>query len=171
MNRVVASCRPAVRRQRGMSLLIVLIMLVVLTLFALSAINLSTGNLKVVGNMQARQVNEALGLQAIEAVINSVNAFTTPASAVTIVPGNGTVSSTSTTSTETTINTSTGYTVKVDTRTCLYAAAATGYSAIVAVAPEDTHWDFGVTVTDNATGAKSVMHQGVKIRMLAGNCP
>ena len=70
------------RAERGISLLVVLIMLVVLTLFALSAINLSTSNLKVVGNMQARQVNESIASQAVETVMGSINYFTTPTSSV-----------------------------------------------------------------------------------------
>jgi Tfp pilus assembly protein PilX len=137
-------------REQGISLLVVLVMLVVLTLFALSAINLSTSNLKVVGNMQARQSNDAVAFQAVETVMGSINYFSAPTSAVPF--------------------TSTGYTITVGNRSCLYAAAATGYSAVFTIAPEDTHWDFEVTVTDSTTGAKSVMHQGAKIRMLAGNC-
>ncbi len=139
------------KRQQGISLLVVLVMLVVLTLFALSGINLSTSNLKVVGNMQARQSNEAVALQGVETVMGSINYFSSPSSSVPF--------------------TATGYTIAVGARTCLYAAAATGYSAVAALAPEDTHWDFSITVTDTTTGAKSVMRQGAKIRMLAGNCP
>ena len=138
------------KRENGMSLLVVLVMLVVLTLFALSAINLSTSNLKVVGNVQARQSNEAIALQAVETVVGNVNYFSAPTSSVSF--------------------TSSGYTIAFGNRSCLFAAAATGYSAVVAIAPEDTHWDFEVTVTDDTTGARSVMRQGVKIRMLAGNC-
>ena len=146
-----ARTRPAAPRERGISLLVVLVMLVVLTLFALSAINLSTSNLKVVGNMQARQANEAVALQAVETVIGNISYFSAPTSAVAFEQS--------------------GYTVTVANRTCLYSAAATGYSAVIALAPEDTQWDFQVTVTDNTTGASTVMRQGVKIRMLAGNCP
>lgn len=142
---------PRPSRQRGISLLVVLVMLVVLTLFALSAINLSTSNLKVVGNMQARQINESVATQAVETVMGNISYFSSPTAAVPF--------------------TSTGYTVTIGNRTCLFAAAATGYSAVIALAPEDTHWDFQVTVTDNTTGASSVMRQGAKIRMLAGNCP
>lgn len=165
---------PSAVRERGMSLLVVLVMLVVLTLFAVSAINLSTSNLKVVGNMQARQSNESVALQAIESVISSVTPFVTPTAATTFAPVGGTITSTTPntpTAGDTTLLTSTGYTVVVGKRACLFNAPATGYSAVIAIAPEDNHWDFLVTVTDNLTGARSVMHQGVKIRMLAGNCP
>lgn len=164
----------ALGRQGGMSLLVVLVMLVVLTLFALSAINLSTSNLKVVGNMQARQANEGIALQATESIINSVSNFTSPTTTVAFSPATGTVTSTlanTPSAGETTIQLSTGYTLVVGKRECLFAAAATGYSAVAALAPEDTHWEYRVTVTETSTGASSVMRQGVKIRMLAGNCP
>lgn len=82
MNRAV---RP---RQEGATLLIALVMLVMLTLFAISAMNTSTTNLKIVGNMQ--QQSEALGASqaAIEAAISTPtftsdpnNALTTPCGA------------------------------------------------------------------------------------------
>ena len=41
-------------RQQGATLMIALIMLIMLTLFAISAMNTSTTNLRVVGNMQAQ---------------------------------------------------------------------------------------------------------------------
>ena len=161
-------------REKGISLLVVLVMLVVLTLFALSAINLSTSNLKVVGNMQARQANEGVALQATESVINSITYFTSPSAVVNFSPATGTVVSTSAdtpSAGETTVQLSTGYKLVFGKRECLYATAATGYSAVVAIAPEDTHWEYRVTVTETSTGASSVMRQGAKIRMLAGNCP
>ena len=142
------------KHQRGATLIVVLIMLVVLTLFAVSAINLSTINAKVVGNMQQRIVAEGLAQTAIETVLNSVNAFglTGRTSAVTVTAP-------------------TGMTVTVSERVCLNVEAATGYSAAVLLVPEDTFWDVPVSVDDTITGAKTVMHQGVKVRMLAGNCP
>jgi len=51
------------------------------------------------------------------------------------------------------------------------ADAATGYSAAQQIVPEDTYWHVQVTVVDSLTGAQTVMHQGVKMRMLANNCP
>ncbi len=138
----------AARHERGMTLLIVLIMLVVLTLFGITAINLSTSNLQVVGNMQARKTNEASANRWIETVLGSVNYFSNPALAVPSLP--------------------TG--VTVDNRTCLFAAPAAGYSAVQPIVPEDTHWEVRVTVADSVTGARTVVTQGVKIRMLSGYC-
>lgn len=70
------------RRQGGATLLVTLIMLIMLTLFAISAMNTSTTNLQVVGNMQIR--NEALAStqQTIEAAISTTAFIDTPASAI-----------------------------------------------------------------------------------------
>jgi len=70
------------RSQRGATLLVALIMLVLLTLFAISALNTSTTNLKVVGNMQARTEAQNAAQQAIETVISSTLFTTNPAGAV-----------------------------------------------------------------------------------------
>lgn len=70
------------RHQQGATLLVTLIMLIMLTLFAISAMNTSTTNLQVVGNMQLR--NEALGAtqQTIEAAISTTAFVDTPANAL-----------------------------------------------------------------------------------------
>lgn len=143
--------RAAPRRQRGITLLIVLIMLVVLTLFGITAINLSTSNLQVVSNMQQRKSNEAVANQAIETILSSINYFNNPTTAVTYTAP-------------------TGVTVTSANRVCLFAAPATGYSAVQPIVPEDTHWEVKVTVVDSVTGARTVATQGVKIRMVSGYC-
>lgn len=73
-----------IRSQHGATLVIALIMLVLLTLFAISALNTSTTNLKVVGNMQAR--NEAFNAaqQAIDNVISRTDFVTTPTDSVVV---------------------------------------------------------------------------------------
>lgn len=137
--------------QRGATLIVVLIMLVVMTLFAVTAINLSNVNMKIVGNMQHRATAEAAAQTAIETLLNSSSYFYAPSTAVPV-------------------SAPTGMTVAVGTRVCLGAAAATGYSAALPIVPEDVTWEVPVTVSDTLTGAAIVMHQGVKVRMLSGNC-
>jgi Tfp pilus assembly protein PilX len=72
----------AMRRQRGTTLIVALIMLVLLTLFAVSSFNTANTNLKVVGNMQ--QKSEALNAAqaAIENVISTPQFIANPANAV-----------------------------------------------------------------------------------------
>ena len=139
-------------RQSGATLIVVLIMLVILTLFAISAVNLSSSNLRVISNMQARKLVEQVGLQGSEQVMSSMANFTSPTGAVTV-------------------SAPTGITVTVSTRVCQFATAAQGYSAVQPIVPEDTQWDYAVTVTDSVTNASARFWQGAKIRMLAGNCP
>ena len=143
--------RGSMRAQRGMTLMVVLVMLVVLTLFGIAGINVSTSNLQVVGNMQARKANEAVAFQGVETVISSINYFNAPTAAVTFTSP-------------------TGYTTTFANRVCLFAAPATGYSAVQPIVPEDTNWEIRVTVTDTLSGASTGLTQGVKIRMLTGYC-
>lgn len=146
------STRPSFRRQCGATLLVVLIMLVVLTLLVVSAINLSNLNMKAVGNMQYRRAAENAAQAAIEQVLNSSTNFYSPTAPVSV-------------------SAPTGMSITVGPRICLGTDAATGYSLVQGLVPEDNYWEFQVTATDNLSGANTVMHQGAKVRMLAGNCP
>jgi len=79
-------------KQRGSTLLVALIMLVLMTLIAISAMNATTNSVQVVGNAQFREEANAAGQQAIERVI-STSAFkaTAPAAQTVDVNGDGTV--------------------------------------------------------------------------------
>jgi len=68
--------------QRGATLVVALIMLVLLTLFAVSAMNTSIVNLKVVGNMQSRSEALAAAQQAIETVLSTTQFVADPNNAV-----------------------------------------------------------------------------------------
>jgi Tfp pilus assembly protein PilX len=76
-----------IRRQRGTTLIVALIMLVLLTLFAVSSLNTANTNLKVVGNMQ--QKTEALhaAQQTIESVLSTPQFIANPANAVAVPCG------------------------------------------------------------------------------------
>jgi Tfp pilus assembly protein PilX len=141
-----------VQRQRGAVLVVSLVLLVVLTLFVVSSTQIAGGNLRIVGNMQAKQNVELIAQQALEQVISSIAPFYTPTSTVTVTQP-------------------TGMTVTVGNRTCVRATPAKGYSAVSGVSPEDTFWDVPITVADAATGASTATAQGVRIRLPAGNCP
>jgi Tfp pilus assembly protein PilX len=140
------------RRQQGVVLFISLVMLVMMTLFAVSSINLSTVNLRIVGNMQAIKAMDADAQAAIEQTISTMDSFNLTPTATTITGSLATVT--------------------VNAPVCLDSQTARGYSAVAsAIIPEDNVWEVSATVTDNVTGATSTIHQGVEIRMLAGNCP
>ena len=74
--------RTAPRRQNGATLIVTLVMLIMLTLFAISAMNTSTTNLQVVGNMQFRQEGMRSSNEAIEATLSTTRFIDTPSDAV-----------------------------------------------------------------------------------------
>jgi hypothetical protein len=74
--------RTNIRRQRGATLIVTLVMLIMLTLFAISAMNTSTTNLQVVGNMQMRHEGLRATQEAIEATVSSSKFLETPLDAI-----------------------------------------------------------------------------------------
>lgn len=148
-------------RQRGSTLLISLIMLVVLTLFALTAINLSTTNLRIVGNMQRQLEATSAAQMAIEQIIGNAGNFTAaPTTNQTVaidLNNDGT----------------TDFSVVVSPPACKYMANAPGYSlSFSGSAPQTTIWDIQAVATDPVSGASVTVHQGVKVLLGAGaTCP
>lgn len=66
-------------RQRGVAMVIGMIMLVLLTLLVISAINSSSVNLRITANMQAQDEARAVAAQAIEKFVsNYTNFYPTP---------------------------------------------------------------------------------------------
>ena len=151
------------RRQHGATLLVTLIMLVVLTLFAVTGFNLSSINLKIVGNFQQQKITEAQVQDAIEQVMSTVTLFTAPAA--TCVPSGAAPSGTPLACASTAD-------VLIDKPRCNYTSAAKGYTKKIGeLTPEDTNWELRASYTDPTTKAAAAIVQGVSVRMLAGNCP
>jgi Tfp pilus assembly protein PilX len=69
-------------RQRGATLFVTLIMLVVISLFLVSAMNTANTNLKVVGNMQARNEAIAVAMETIETVLSTPTFISSPTNAI-----------------------------------------------------------------------------------------
>jgi len=142
--------------QQGATLFVALVFLLIMTLFAVSSINMGTVNLRIIGNMQISRYLDAAAQDAIEQTLNDSNNFGSGAAASTI---NSTVAGTA-------------FTVEVDAPVCIDSRVATGYSAVAEhVIPEDNTWEVVAAVSDDVTGAAATLHQGVAMRMLAGNCP
>jgi Tfp pilus assembly protein PilX len=70
------------RRQRGSTLIIALILLVLMTLFATSSLNTAKTNLTVVGNMQAATEATNISTQIVETVMSTPQFISTPANAI-----------------------------------------------------------------------------------------
>jgi Tfp pilus assembly protein PilV len=146
--------------QGGMTLVVGLIMLLVITLFVVSAVRLSTANLRTVGNMQSRNEAAAASQRAIEDMMSSTAAFTAP---TTIVPA---------TPVTVPIN-KTDYSVVRETPVCVRTEPVTGNSYDNAgLALQDTYWDLQATASNSKSGASVTTHQGVRVRLNASaNCP
>ncbi len=167
------------RRQGGMVLIVTLAMLVVITLFVISMIRLGNTNATIVGNMQAQKGVEAEAQQAIEIAVNKFSFFDDA-----IQETNSWATSTTPSLTYTALRaayTPTGATTAPGTRAnpadiltsrpqCLFFEPTTGYSALSGIAPQDTYWDLSVTASDSNTGATAEVHQGLEMRLPAGNC-
>lgn len=142
--------------QSGASLIISLIMLVVITLLALSAINSSTINLRIAGNMQARDEARSAAQQAIEQFLSTPVNFTAPPTAVTAVNIDINKDGTN------------DYAVSIAPPKCRRAAVqqparstqcASGVKS--GLYCWDTLWDVEATATSAKTGVSQVVTQGV----------
>ncbi|OGS99242.1 MAG: hypothetical protein A3F73_06330 [Gallionellales bacterium RIFCSPLOWO2_12_FULL_59_22] len=69
-------------RQRGATLIVALIMLVLLTLFAVTSFNLGTGSLHTVGNAQSRNEAMAAAQQAVEEAVSTTRLFQSPSTVI-----------------------------------------------------------------------------------------
>jgi len=162
-------------RQQGATLLVALIMLVMLTLFAVSAIRTGNIGLKIVGNQQTQKFMEASAQEAIEQVLSNLGNFdpaaviapTTTVVQLICVNGQPPVI---TTSPSTTACTS-GKPVDISPARCISSARSQYDSLTQPMATFDNVWEITATVTDSLTGAKAVYHQGIKMRMLSNSCP
>jgi Tfp pilus assembly protein PilX len=183
-------------RSRGATLLVTLIMLIIITLFAVSAFNTSNTNLKLVGNMQSRQ--EALGasMRTIEETISHTDFAKTPANAIpnpcavgpntlcTDLNGDGTPELTTTLTPNPTCNQGRiikvpelNFTVSANDLACIQAQQQGTFGMAGATPTGDslcgqTVWDIHAqTLTYNSTAATSDVNvgvtQGVGIRIPA----
>lgn len=141
------------RKQAGVSLVVGLVMLIVLTLLVVSAVRMGNSSLRIVGNQQAKAEASAAAQQAIEKVVGtSANFYTPVAQNFDIDIDNDGVAD---------------YAVQTGAPVCLQMTAADGYSYdFAASAPQDTYWDVTAIATDKrGSGVSVTVHQGVRVRM------
>ena len=142
--------------QRGITLLVGMIMLILITLMVTTAFTLSTTNLKAVGNMQAKDEAIAAANKAIEQVLSSAfTAVPTAEDVIVDIDNDG----------------DTDYTVSIATPECI--RASIDASAVVSsvtlgatmstVNSYNTLWSIKATVDDAKTGAKTTIHTGVRV--------
>jgi hypothetical protein len=155
-------------RQKGVTLIVALIMLVLITLMVATAYTLTTTNLKSVGNMQFRNESIAAANKASEQVIGTYfdAAMATVPAAQTItfdVNNDGTVD----------------YSVAVTSPVCVQATKLPATSTIPCnpdyplLCPSSNYstlWDIQSTVTDPISGSSVRIHQGVRKEVTQLQC-
>ena len=148
--------RRPLSRQRGATLIVGLIMLVLITLIVVNAFTLSSTNTKSVTNMQVREEAVAAANQSIERLISSpfTNALG-PQTFQVDIDKNG-------------VN---DYTVALATPTCIRAKTAVEGSpsdvelgaSMSSGSTWNTDWDIQASVLDPASGASVNVRQGVRV--------
>jgi Tfp pilus assembly protein PilX len=153
---------PSLRRtQRGATLVVSLIMLVLISLLVTGAFTMSTTNLKAVGNMQNRNEAIAAGNKAIEQVLSSPFTDSPAAESIDVdIDNNG----------------KTDYRANFATPTCISAsrlASTVAPPSSISLGPAftvatsnfyETVWDLDANVIDTSgSGAAARIRQGVRV--------
>jgi len=177
------------RQQRGLTLIVALIMLVALAMLAVWAVNTSTTNMRIVGNTQARQEAIAAAQTALEATVSSKLFIKGMAGDVTVdVDGDGAVDFNVSLSPKPAC-----YRVRVlkvneldpnssEDQKCFGSSAASpGPYVDGAASPTGdslcaaSEWNLRAVVTDARTNAAAAVNQGIALRSLTtdttNNCP
>lgn len=177
-------------RQRGATLIVSLIMLVLITLLAVSSFSLGKGNVQIVGNMQQRNQAFAAAQQAVATTISSAQFTATPNNALPVPCGAANTVCVS-------VNGDGGNDVDVlvtpvcdaiqpipvtqldftnpNDAGCLLGSSqdfgVTGASTNNSMCSNSV-WDIQASATDQLTGANFVVDQGVAVRVPATTiCP
>lgn len=182
------------RQQQGATLIVALIMLLALSMLAVWSFNTSTTNMRVVGNMQARQESLTAAQTAVEQVISSTLFIEDPAGmAASLIPVD--IDGDTVTDYEAELTPAPAcyrvkpvkqsqldYDVEED-RNCYDTSALrnSGIEGPAAVTQtgdsvcSDTEWNIRVKVTDSRSAASVAVNQGIGTRVLtteaANACP
>lgn len=141
--------------QKGVALIVGLIMLVLITLVVVSAFRMSSSNLRLVGNVQVRNEATAAANQVIERVVSSAFYQTGAQSATVDINKDGT----------------NDFTVQVAAPVCArawVAASSEGSDVELPMMASSiwyTEWDIDATASDPASGASVRVRQGVRVAM------
>jgi hypothetical protein len=138
----------ALSRQRGATLIITLVMLVMITMFAVSAVILSSSSSKIVGNVQAKKTVDGIAQRVVDQVISE--GLFGDKRIVPVLPS----------------WTPAGMTIEVTPRYCK-AFQQTLLDPQFGTAT----WEFDVCVKDSFTGAKSYIRQGVAVKSFSAGTP
>jgi len=147
---------------------VALIFLVLMSLFAISAFNSSSSNLRIVGNSQARQESLAAAQVAVEVTISSADFATNPAkvaaSPVQVdMDGNGATDYTATLTPAPTCTRVRPLKLPDPVPGDPDPFAACRSSTTLVPGCLDTEWNIRAEVTDSRSNAQLAVHQGVSV--------
>lgn len=147
-------------RQSGVVLIITMVLLIMITLLAMTAIRSSTTELQIAGNAQLRKELAHAAQEGVEVRINSMTDFNNVIAGVAVGTATYTLQGNR-------------YQVKVSEPVCVKSVPEGGTSLVNAgvSASETTYWRVQSTVEDATNGAVLTSSQGVKMRMPLGSCP
>lgn len=141
------------QQQRGISLVMALIMLIVLTLTAISSTSSVNSGLRIAGNMQTQDEVLTAAQIAIDDQLSSLANFTTAIdrSIEVDIDRNGGID----------------YIVELAAPICISTALGQQDSYQLSnSSPNKTYWEVRADVTDARTGATATVYQGVRITLL-----
>lgn len=145
------------RAQRGATLFIGLIMVVLITLIVSNAFTLSSSNLQAVTNMQMRAQATAAANRAIEQLITDTTFKAAPVARTVDVDINN--------------DGTNDYSVVIAAPVCMRSVKATNeindllLKDALPASAWNTEWDIDATVTDAISGALVRVRQGIRVRM------
>lgn len=155
------------RTQRGLTLFVAMIILVMVTLLVVSAFRVSNTNLKIVSSMQGRQEAIGAGQAAIEQVLSSAF-FTENPNIVAATPiqvdinGDGTDDFSVTMALPVCMRTAPVVMGNPPTKLQLDCAGSSRFpSAMTPTWCSNTIWEVAATTTDRLTAAQTTVRQGV----------
>lgn len=140
--------------ERGIALVMAMVMLLVLSLISVSAIRATNSGIRIVGNMQAQDEVETAAQVGVEQTLSSLGNFTTPTGSTIPVDINR--------------DGTTDYNVQVSAPVCVSSwDVKNAYSAqLSGMTPKTSVYDVQAVVTDTRTGAQVTIHQGIRIDLL-----
>lgn len=138
------------QRQRGVVLVVSLLMIAVLALLATASINLGTGSMLIVGNQQAQQNALTTADTVVEEAVNDRSIFTEGKN----LPA----------------QTRDGVIVSYDAPVCV-ASTVKGSSLTNPLAPQYNYYRFTVDATEDSTGAAAQIQAGIRFIWYADSCP
>lgn len=167
--------------QRGATLLVGMIMLVLLTLLSVTAFRLGKGNLQIVGNMQQRSQALSAAQGQIENTISSTNFTSGTPTATTVAITGAAGTDISVTTTPTCVSVAPIPAAQLDLTQpddvgCVIGSG--GNFGVAGVASNASSlcanqlWDINAVAADTATGAQATINEGATLRVAStAVCP